>query len=118
MSGIKCPECKHTHIVTEKRFNGNSTCKNCGFAGPTAKFHFADEKVEDVVKPLNEEMLKDIAEAVETVFPGQGFVIMTFVQDGTNEANFISNCKRSSSIKALRELADRLEVQELTKGTF
>ena len=35
---MKCPKCDNLHVRTERRPDGNSTCRDCNFTSPTHEF--------------------------------------------------------------------------------
>lgn len=109
--GFRCPICESNYVVTQKRPNGDSHCKECGHTGPTENFHVGSNKKDGAVVKT-EEMMIEIANKVVEVFSDRAFLVMAFENDESKQANFISNCKRSDSIIALRTLADRLEKKE------
>lgn len=46
-----CPKCGSSNVATERRPNGNSNCKNCGFSDKTANFNYDDlKKAQNLLK--------------------------------------------------------------------
>ena len=41
---FKCPKCDSENIITEKRPNGNSTCRDCDHKSVTKNFYKDGEK--------------------------------------------------------------------------
>lgn len=54
--------------------------------------------------------MQQMAEKVKTMLPSDyGFTILVFPLNKPGVANYISNAQRADMIKALREMADRLD---------
>lgn len=57
--------------------------------------------------------MQEIAAKVDAMLPSDmGFTVLVFPLGNVGESNYISNANRSDMIKALREIADRLEKRE------
>lgn len=42
---MKCPRCKKSSIITERRPNGDSICNSCRYRGKTTEFNTTAEKL-------------------------------------------------------------------------
>jgi hypothetical protein len=61
----------------------------------------------DPISPAYLEQMNDLARSLDAALNGAKFVLLVFEEP--TRANYISNTERSSTVQALREVADRLD---------
>lgn len=80
----KCPKCKSTNIETERRPNGNSSCRDCAHADPTLIFDQPDKesvKFVDIVSTDEIDVLAYPLRALKReVFQGKDFESKTILE--------------------------------------
>ena len=63
-------------------------------------------------KQRDEVVMQKTAEALNEIFAGNGFVLLTFRKGQPTNTNYVSNCRRKEMITALFETAKRLETDK------